>query len=65
MPTHSINTLFEGTDRGISYTQIPRMEYNDHNDHQHCEFSQDVHRDEKEMTINNPDIPKDTRVIIL
>ncbi len=37
----------------------------DHDDQELCEFFQDVHRDVKEMMINNPDIHKDTRVIIL
>jgi hypothetical protein len=37
----------------------------DHSDHHHCEFFRDVHRDVKEMMINNPDIPKDTSAVIL
>ena len=37
----------------------------EHDDQEHCEFFQDVHRDVKEMMINNADIPKDTRVAIL
>ena len=98
VPTPSIKTLFDHTDRGISYANIPAnqilnhflalgydcylyqagfdedgiacengmcyLSNNDH-DHQHCEFFQDVHSDVKEMMINNPDIPKDMRVVIL
>ena len=96
MPTPSIKTLFEDTDRAISYAHMPANQILNHflalgydcyfywagfdedwiecengtcdlsnNDSQHCEFFRDVHRDVKEMMINNPDIPKDTRVVIL
>ena len=34
-------------------------------DDHYCEFFQDLHRDVKEMMMSNPDITKDTRVVLL
>ena len=96
MPNPSIKTLFEDTDKAISYAQMPANQILNHflalgydcylywarfdedwivcengtcdlsnNDRKHCEFFQDAHRDLKQMMINNPDISKDTRVVIL
>ncbi len=36
-----------------------------HDDVPYCEFFRDAHRDVKEMMTNNPDVSKNTRVVIL
>ena len=95
IPTPSIKTLFPGTDKAISYANIPANQILNHilalgydchfyragfeedwseenttcllqnDDVHHCEFFRDAHRDVKDMMAKNPNIPKDTRVVIL